>query len=483
MFHRQKCHNLKVGAACIAKKNMVGDWNFGPRVMGKSSMAGRYPVFLGSGCMNIKYLEKASTREKKEQQRKDGVKPKMKTHWNEDESPKCIIEFGEWVDQLVEEVEGQAESSKEGEEAARMGTAGEASGWKWNELVRGPVVKLSGLIGRWKKKIVWKMKAVKGRIDTAQQQIRFGHLKEVVREQETKLGIGDWWGIQKGKCQSRMVCVGNQAVLGLLTLSAMLLGVEQDQQVAAKEKLHAKQQHVGRSGQLLESTGASELDRLSREMTQFYRGRQPQGKKLLTRSKLRRARKVVRQYEKMARAPLKCSFSLEKQSLVVNGERTECCNFVSWYERHHGSAEEASSESKLGTQIASLGKKIWCLAKGSVLLVAGMATRVADCCRWAMMAVGRLGLAGIGDDPGGRKEIFVQIGFECMVVPVKNDMSDPVQELYQQVGKHLQGPAGKFSIELRWERPDKWHSAVQRSGATVHTVCSGRSSWRIPLSW
>jgi len=79
------------------------------------------------------------------------------------------------------------------------------------------------------------------------------------------------------------------------------------QHEAAKKKLHAKKQYVGQSGQLLESIGASELDRLSRAMTVWHCGHQLREKKLFTRSKLRCTRRVVRQYEKMASSQLTVS--------------------------------------------------------------------------------------------------------------------------------------------------------------------------------
>jgi len=76
-----------------------------------------------------------------------------------------------------------------------------------NQMVSGTAVKLSGklcgLLGHWKKKIARKMKAVKGRIDTVKHQI--GHLKEVVSDQASKPGSGNWWSNQKGNCRSQMV--------------------------------------------------------------------------------------------------------------------------------------------------------------------------------------------------------------------------------------------------------------------------------------
>jgi len=435
MFPMQSCHNLTQASACIATNNMVGDWYCGRQVMGKSSMAGRYPVFLGSGCMNMKFMEKVLAKEgKMEQQEKHPGKPKVKTHWNEEGSPKCIIEFGEWVDQLLEEIGGQAGSGKK--EEPWMANAAESPTWKWKQVVGGTAVKVSGklcgLFGHWKKKIARKIKAVKGRINTAKHQIRLGQLKDVVRDQESQPGSGNWWANRKDKWHSQMDFVGNQVVLRLLTLSAVLLGVEPDLHEAAKKKLHTKQQHVGRSRQLLESMGAAELDRLSSAMTEWHRGCQLEGKKLLTRSKLRCARRVVRQYEKMASLLLKCSHSQEKQSLVVNGERTECCKFVGWYEQYHGSAEEERSENLRCSVIACVGTKIWCLAKGSLLLVSQMAAGVADCCRWAMMGIRRVSLAGTRDNLDCHNEVFVQIGFECLVVPVNNDLNDSVEDLHWQ---------------------------------------------------
>jgi len=141
------------------------------------------------------------------------------------------------------------------------------------------------------------------------------------------------------------------------------------QHEAAKKKLHAKKQYVGQSGQLLESIGASELDRLSRAMTVWHCGHQLREKKLFTRSKLRCTRRVVRQYEKMASSQLKCSHSQQKQSLVVNREQTECCKFIRWYEQYHRSADEERNENLLCSVIACVGNKIWCLTKGSPLLV------------------------------------------------------------------------------------------------------------------
>jgi len=76
-------------------------------------------------------------------------------------------------------------------------------------------------------------------------------------------------------------------------------------------------------------------------------------------------------------------------------------------------------------------------------------------------------LAGTSDNVDCHNEVFVQIGFECMVVPVNNDLNTDTGG-----GEAHAVPCWQFPLELRLERPDQLHSAVQRSGSKVNTVCS-----------
>jgi len=46
----------------------------------------------------------------------------------------------------------------------------------------------------------------------------------------------------------------------------------------------------------------------------------------------------------------------------------------------------------------------------------------------------RVALAGTSENVDCHNEVFVQIGFECMVVPVNNDLNDSLEDLHWQWG-------------------------------------------------
>ncbi len=347
--------------------------------------------------------------------------------------------------------------------------AEESPSAKLRRLVGAVAKKLSGLAVRWKKKIAKKVNSVEDRISSLEQRIQFERLKEVVRDREPPVqqDFGDWWGIQKRQCLSHLELAGSRVVLGLLAVPVQLLGVEEDGKAKLMEQLGKRQRHLGRSRQLLESKGCAEIDRLCEMTTEWCAGLQEK-KKLFNRSELRRAKKAVQQYESLAMPSLKCSCSQQKQASVVNAERLECCSFLQWYKLHSKSAEdeEERSGNKLRFVAASVVKKIFFSVKASVLAGAAIAAKVVEGYWKITVAVSSLVGAGLKlsfhlirslaesigksieaeDGLDGQKEIFVQTGFECLVVPVKDDLSNPVSELQQKVGKHLQCRVGDFRL-------------------------------------
>jgi len=69
-----------------------------------------------------------------------------------------------------------------------------------------------------------------------------------------------------------------------------------------------------------------------------------------------------------------------------------------------------------------------------LLQVSQMAARVADCCRLVTMGIRRVALASTSNNVDCHNEVFVQIGFECMVVPVNNDLNNSVENLHWRWG-------------------------------------------------
>jgi len=58
--------------------------------------------------------------------------------------------------------------------------------------------------------------------------------------------------------------------------------------------------------------------------------------------------------------------------------------------------------------------------------------------------IGRVALAGTSDNVDCHNEVFVQIGFECMVVPVNNDLNTDTGG-----GEAHAVPCWQFPLELR----------------------------------
>lgn len=168
-------------------------------------------VFLGSSFLRPKYsaalmvkLKKQEAWKKKEAKLK--AQARAKVHWNEDASPQSKVQFGKWIDGMVEELEkGQGnwkgKHKLQGDMQEKCSTTGAAkvTGWLSQTWKR-----MENMLACIQRKAEKKHKTAKDKIAELKFDLRVESACSPADQAGEQFSVGKWWQLKK--IRARFTC-------------------------------------------------------------------------------------------------------------------------------------------------------------------------------------------------------------------------------------------------------------------------------------